>query len=341
MSSVSNKDVALYIINFLKQSVADKTIAEDYVESMDVAIDCIADAFEVNKDDDKKALTQFGGKSLPELLKGFASSSAASSSNDKTDKPSPVIVDDETKAKADALKVEGNRFMASKDYPAAIAKYTEAIALDPTNVVYLSNRAAAYSSARDHQQAIEDAKKAIQLNPEFSKAYSRLGLAEFALGNPKAAMEAYQKGLDVEGETKSEAMRKGYETAKKRVEEQLEDSISTTDRDDGASRGGAGSGAGAGGLPDFGSMFGGAGGPGGGMGSFADMMNNPQLMQAAQQMMSNPDAMQNILNNPAIRQMAQSMGLGGPDGPDLSNLMNNPMFSQFMGRGSQGDNNES
>ncbi|KAI5953948.1 sgt2 [Candida margitis] len=359
MSSVSNKDIALSIIGFLKQSVADKTIAEDFVESMDVAIDCIADAFEVSKDDDKSVTdSKFHGKSLSELVKASVASSSsegASKGESTSDaKSSSIVVDDATKEKADQLKLEGNRLMGAKDYAAAIAKYTEAIGLDPTNVVYLSNRAAAYSSSQKHAQAIEDAEKAIKLNPDFSRAYSRLGLAQYALGDAKKAMEAYKKGLEVEGDKQSEGMKKGYETAKKRVEQELENSISTSDAS-GASEGesgsrsapGGGAGAGAGGLPDFSSMFGGAGGPGGG--SFADMMNNPQLMEAAQNMMSNPDAMQNLFNNPAVRQMAQSLGLGGPDGPDLSNIMNNPMLSQFMGgRGNsnnnqdgQGGNNES
>nr|WOG36191.1 uncharacterized protein [Candida metapsilosis] len=353
MSSVSNKDIALSIIGFLKESVANKTIAEDFVESMDVAIDCIADAFEVNKDDDKSVIdSKFGGKSLPELIKASSGSSASTGTTSTDTKPSDIVVDETTKEKADQLKLEGNRLMGAKDYAAAIAKYTEAIGLDPTNVVYLSNRAAAYSSAQKHAQAIEDAEKAIKLNPSFSRAYSRLGLAQYALGNPKEAMEAYKKGLEVEGDNQSEGMKKGYETAKKRVEQELENSISTSgDSGESGSRsapgggggGGAGAGAGAGGMPDFSSMFGGAGGDGG---MFANLMNNPQMMQAAQSMMSNPGAMQEMLNNPAIRQMAQSLGLGGPDGPDLSNLMNNPMLNQFMGgRGnngnSEGGNNES
>lgn len=60
-------------------------------------------------------------------------------------------------------------------------------------------------------------------------------------------------------------------------------------------------------------------------------------MQAAQEMMSNPQAMQNLFSNPAVRQMAEQFGLGGDNAPDLSNIMNNPMFNQFMGgRGNQG-----
>ncbi|RCK66898.1 Small glutamine-rich tetratricopeptide repeat-containing protein 2 [Candida viswanathii] len=337
-STISNKDVALSIINFLKESVAKKQVAEDYAESMDVAIDCIADAFEVDKDDDSKVIKDvFNGKSLSELLQSL-DISATGSSEVSTSSESPVEVkevDAETRAKADELKLQGNRAMAQKDYPEAISKYTEAIALDPTNVVYLSNRAAAHSSYQKHDKAVEDAEKAIKLNPEFSKAYSRLGLAKYALGDAKGAMEAYKKGLDAEGENKSDAMRKGYETAKKRVEEDLESSISTTDRSAGSDSGasaGAGAGAGAGGLPDLSSFMGG----GGGMPNLSEMMNNPQIMQAAQEMMSNPQAMQDLFNNPAVRQMAQQFGMGGDNAPDLSNIMNNPMFNQFMGGNGRG-----
>ena len=71
-------------------------------------------------------------------------------------------------------------------------------------------------------------------------------------------------------------------------------------------------------------------GGGGGMPNLAEMMNNPQIMQAAQEMMSNPAAMQNLFSNPAVKQMAQQMGLVAK--MVLTCLyMNNPMFNQFMG----------
>ena len=341
MSSVSNKDIALSIIHFLKSSVAQKEIAEDYAESMDVAIDCIADAYEVDKDDDSKIVqSKFDGKSLAELIKlslsGKGVASSGSTGSSATSASAEVSAD--IKAQADQLKVEGNRAMASRDFTEAIAKYTSAIDLDSSNVVYLSNRAAAYSSSSQHAKAVEDAQKAIELNPQFSKAYSRLGLAKYALGEAKEAMDAYKKGLDAEGEKKSDAMAKGYETAKRRVEEDLERSISKPEEEatETSRSTGAGAGAAAGGMPDFSSMFGGAGG----MPDLSQMMNNPQIMQAAQEMMSNPGALQGLMSNPAVRQMAESMGLGGGEGgaPDLSNLMNNPMLNQFMGRG---NNNES
>ncbi|WEJ95502.1 Small glutamine-rich tetratricopeptide repeat-containing protein 2 [Yamadazyma tenuis] len=334
--AIDNKDIALSIIEFLKTSVVNKTVSEDYADSMEVAIDCIADSFEVDKDTKSAKL---GGKPLSELISAGLLGSATAATTGTTHQ-----VDEATKAKADALKLEGNRAMAAKDFKTAIVKYTAAIELDSTNVVYLSNRAAAYSSDLNHQQAVVDAEKAIELDPNFSKSYSRLGLAKYALGDAKAAMDAYKKGLDVESEKPSDAMKRGYETAKRRVEEELErempsSEVASTDRETPSPEAstGAGSGAGAGGLPDLASMFGGGAG---GMPNISDMMNNPQLMQAAQSMMSNPDAMANLMNNPMIRNMAQSFGLGGENGqmPDLSEIMNNPALRNMFGGSGQGEN---
>jgi small glutamine-rich tetratricopeptide repeat-containing protein alpha len=65
--------------------------------------------------------------------------------------------------------------MSGKKYDEAIDAYNKAIALDPTNPVYFSNRAAAYSSKGDHFSAIGDAEQALSVNPQFIKAYHRLG----------------------------------------------------------------------------------------------------------------------------------------------------------------------
>lgn len=65
--------------------------------------------------------------------------------------------------------------MSRKRYSEAIAAYTKAIALEGSNHVYYSNRAAAHSSNGDHASAVNDAQKAIELDPSFIKGYSRLG----------------------------------------------------------------------------------------------------------------------------------------------------------------------
>lgn len=82
------------------------------------------------------------------------------------------------KAKAEQLKTKGNMLMGKKDYDAAIVEYTAAIALDP-NPVFYSNRAAAWGGLGKHEEAAEDAERAIELDPKFAKGFSRLGYVDF------------------------------------------------------------------------------------------------------------------------------------------------------------------
>lgn len=226
-------------------------------------------------------------------------------------------VSDDKKKEAEALKSKGNAAMAQKDYPGAIDLYTQALALHPTNAIFLSNRAAAHSAAKDHTSAKIDAEAAVAIDPTYTKAWSRLGLARFALGDAKGAMDAYGKGIEYEGNGGSDAMKKGYETAKRRVDEGADDG-------DALSRGAPGGAAGGmpGGMPDLASMFGGAGGAGG-MPDLASIMNNPMFASMAQNLMSNPDMMNNLMSNPRIRDMANQFNSGGGM-PDLGSLMSDP-----------------
>ena len=93
----------------------------------------------------------------------------------------------------------GNTAVARKEYSAAIDYYTQALAITPDNKIYLSNRAAAYSQSGQHSLAAADALKAVEIDPGYAKAWSRLGHARYALGDAKGSMEAYQKGLTCEG----------------------------------------------------------------------------------------------------------------------------------------------
>jgi small glutamine-rich tetratricopeptide repeat-containing protein alpha len=225
--------------------------------------------------------------------------------------------------------------MAQRDYPTAIDFYTQALAVHPGNAIFLSNRAAAYSAARDHEAARADAEAAVAVDPKYTKAWSRLGLARFALGDAKGSMEAYQKGIEYEGNGGSEAMKKGYETAKRRVDEIAADEAAGAGTGT-RGVGGGGAGGGAPGLGDLASMFGGGGGGGagggGGMPDFASIMNNPMFASMAQNLMSNPDMMANLMNNPRLREMADSFGRGGGGGggmPDIGSLMSDPSVAEM------------
>jgi small glutamine-rich tetratricopeptide repeat-containing protein alpha len=74
--------------------------------------------------------------------------------------------------------------MTAKRHAEAIDSYTRAIARDPTSAVYHSNRAAAHISLGDHASAANDAERAIELDPKFVRAYSRLGYVCFFPDHP-------------------------------------------------------------------------------------------------------------------------------------------------------------
>ncbi|TAQ86265.1 hypothetical protein B7494_g5423 [Chlorociboria aeruginascens] len=340
--ATTKQRLALSIIDFLNTSLSDGTLSADDRESIEVATSCISDTFKVDPTDATPKDTQ----SLLQIYSVYATlkhkpttpaSASAAATETTTNTPSNA-----QKAEAEALKSRGNAAMAKKDYLSAISLYSEALALVPGNPIFLSNRAAAYSASKDHESARADAEAAVASDPKYTKAWSRLGLARFALGDAKGSMEAYSQGIEHEGNGGSDAMKKGFETAKKRVAELEAEGGDVDDDGEVADRGAS---TGAGGMPDLSSlasMFGGggAGGAGGGgMPDLSSIMSNPMFANMAQNLMSNPDMMSNLMNNPRIREMANQFGVGGAGGaggaggmPDFSTLMQDPTIADLASK---------
>lgn len=224
---------------------------------------------------DQSLLSIYG---VYEKLKGKSTPSASSSAKQTPTSSAPS----DTPAKptgsnpeSENFKSAGNAAMQRKDYPAAIDLYSKAITLSPTNPIYLSNRAAAYSASHQHAQASTDAELAVAADPTYTKAWSRLGLARYVLGDAKGSMEAYGKGIEYEGNGGSEAMKKGYQTAKNRVEQEEKDRAQNDDENEDVSETTReGGGAPAGGMPDLSALAGmlGGGGRGGGGGGMPGML---------------------------------------------------------------------
>jgi stress-induced-phosphoprotein 1 len=96
---------------------------------------------------------------------------------------------------AAAFKDTGNKALQSGNYDEAIAAYTKAIEIDPSDHVFYSNRSAAYMSKNEPEKALLDGSKCIELNPSWPKGYSRKGAALHALKKYEEALEVYQEGL--------------------------------------------------------------------------------------------------------------------------------------------------
>lgn len=348
----SRKRLALAVIDFLSTSLKDGTLQHEDADSIEIAQNCIAECFHVDQADPTAMKDALGGQNLLsiysvyEKLKGKNTASTSGSSSTSEAEPAastmpPVSKDGKPNDQSEKLKGQGNAAMQKKDYPTAIDFYTQALEISPLNPIYLSNRAAAYSAAQQHEFAKNDAELATATDPKYTKAWSRLGLARFALGDAKGSMEAYQQGIQAEGNGGSDAMKKGFETAKRRVEE--EGLSPELDEDDVPAARSTSPSAGGGGMPDLSSLAGMlGGGGGGGMPDLGSIMQNPMMRQMAQNLMSNPEMMGNIMNNPRLREMAGRFGGGGGGGagagagggggggmPDLSSLMNDPALADM------------
>lgn len=217
----------------------------------------------------------------------------------------PPPISDEDRKRAEELKKEGNEFMKKEAYQQAVQKYTEAITIDPRSAVYYCNRAAAHTGKGDNEAALSDCKKAVENDRNYSKAYSRMGLTYSKMEKYVQALECYEKALQLDPE--NEGYQNNMKIAKEKVQEQQANPMP---------------------FPGF-----------GGSGGLADMLNNPMVMNMAQQVMSDP----------AMQQMAMNMmgsfmggappgapgapGAPGGSGPDMSQMLR--MGQQFAAQVSE------
>lgn len=198
------KGLVAAIIQFLTHQLEDGDITEDLRESLEVAIQCLETAYNVQASD---APPKFN---LYEVYKTAVESTAKP---DLGPEASP-----EAKAEAEKYKNEGNALVKAEKLEEAINNYTKAIELDGRNAVYYCNRAAVYSKLGDHQQAIKDCNTALSIDPMYSKAYGRLGLAYSSLDRHKEAKESYQKALVLEPD--NESYRNNFQLAEERLNRQ-------------------------------------------------------------------------------------------------------------------------
>ncbi|XP_066144838.1 tetratricopeptide repeat protein 28 [Euwallacea fornicatus] len=90
---------------------------------------------------------------------------------------------------------QSNAACQNGDFATAVALYTDALQLDPTNHILYSNRSAARLKQGLFSQALQDAITARDLCPSWPKAYYRQGVALQCLGRHGEALAAFSQGL--------------------------------------------------------------------------------------------------------------------------------------------------
>lgn len=291
---MSKQDLVIDFCAFLKKQVELNEITGDQKESVDLVIDCLQDAF--------KLPTTDSDRDLLEIYESARATDSKSESNksDDSDVYVAVEVSEEDRAAAEELKAEGNKLMARHLFKEAADKYTEAIEKNPNNALFYSNRAAAFTHLSLPDRAVEDSRKAVHIDPLYAKAWSRLGHALWTQNDIKGSLEAYENGLKAEGDSPTEAMKRDYESVKKRFQEMKANPESFGTKSADSADAGAGAGAGAGGFD---------------LSNLAGMMNNPQIRQMASEFMSNPEKLKDLMNNPMVQALKDSFANG--NGPKM------------------------
>ncbi|KAI5013959.1 hypothetical protein ZWY2020_055349 [Hordeum vulgare] len=132
----------------------------------------------------QKALTEHRN---PDTLKRLNDAERAKKELEQQEYYDPKLADEE--------REKGNEFFKQQKYPEAIKHYTEALRRNPKDPKVYSNRAACYTKLGAMPEGLKDAEKCIELDPTFSKGYTRKGAIQFFMKEYDKAMETYQEGL--------------------------------------------------------------------------------------------------------------------------------------------------
>ena len=94
----------------------------------------------------------------------------------------------------------GNAAFKAGNFPGALEKYSAAIDLAPGNHLLYSNRSLAHHSNNDFEAAEADARKALELSPDFIKGFHRLANAQVGLKQYEEAEATIKAGLAKDGD---------------------------------------------------------------------------------------------------------------------------------------------
>uniref|UniRef100_A0A0K0CVK2 SGTA_dimer domain-containing protein n=1 Tax=Angiostrongylus cantonensis TaxID=6313 RepID=A0A0K0CVK2_ANGCA len=270
VASSDEKNLVVSFIQFIRHKVSANKCAEDQVEALEVAVQCLESAFRLTD-------ANYAFQPSKPLIDVFTAAEGLPSGENELPEPTQAEI-----AEANKLKEEGNDLMKSSQFDAAVSKYNEAIKLN-RDPVYFCNRAAAYCRLEQYDLAIQDCRTALALDPKYSKAYGRMGLALSCQNRYEQAVEAYKKALELD--PTQESFKNNLRIAEEKVKE-LEAAAQAS------------------GVPPvkhfcsngtlintfihmfqnpFAAMFGGTGGAGAPDGvNFASLFSNPQMLNMAQ-----------------------------------------------------------
>merc|ERR1712070_1125362 len=100
--------------------------------------------------------------------------------------------------KAEEAKQRGNDFFRAKKWAEAVREYEEAVKRAPRNAAIRNNLSAALCKIMDFNGARREIERAVDLDPQYVKAWARKGDIEVMLKENHKAMDSYRKGLAID-----------------------------------------------------------------------------------------------------------------------------------------------
>ena len=109
-----------------------------------------------------------------------------------------------------SLLLSANTNYQSRNYYGAIAEYTKAIQLDPTDALAFCSRGVAYYRLSDGHKALTDYNRAIELDPQLSIAYYRRGFLHYLAKDYSSAIVDYNRAIDLKPDFALAYSNRGY-----------------------------------------------------------------------------------------------------------------------------------
>jgi len=137
------------------------------------------------------------------------------------DTENSCLIDPDTQKRlAEEKKEEGNQLYKLKQYRDALSKYSEAIDLCPQCVSFYGNRSACYLMLGQPRQALEDARTSTNLDPDFTKGWTRVARCCVMLGDTVSAKQALTKLGNLGEDNPTE--QRNIETVEKMVSDSIQ-----------------------------------------------------------------------------------------------------------------------
>ena len=131
-----------------------------------------------------------------------------------------------------ALKARGNEHFKRGENEPAIQCYTEAIAAAPPSAAkeratFFANRAACHAKLREHSNVIDDCTSCLELDDTYTKAYLRRAAAREALDLPPEALDDAKRAAELDPASKeaTSAVARLEKASAAKLEEQKEEML--------------------------------------------------------------------------------------------------------------------